>query len=168
MAAKHSVKTNAARLLDKLGIAYEIREYTVDPNDLAAETVAAEIGFPPAQVFKTLAVRGDRGGVCFAVIPGNYELDMRALAQVSGDRRIDMVPPRDLQTITGYIRGAVTALAARKDYPVYLDETAELHDRISVSAGQRGIQLLLTPAEYIRAVEATVAAISRAKTELVN
>jgi Cys-tRNA(Pro)/Cys-tRNA(Cys) deacylase len=158
-----TTKTNAARLLDQLGIHYNVREYDVDPNDLAAETVAAKVGLPPEQVFKTLAVRGDREGVCLAVIPGNYELDFKALAAVTGDRKCEMVPLKDVQSVTGYIRGAVTALAGRKTYPVILDETAELHDVISVSAGQRGMQLLLAPADYIRAVNARIAEISRPK-----
>ena len=158
-----TTKTNAARLLDQLGIHYNVREYGVDPNDLAAETVAAKIGLPPEQVFKTLAVRGDREGVCLAVIPGNYELDFKALAAVTGDRKCEMVPLKEVQSVTGYIRGAVTALAGRKPYPVILDETAELHDVISVSAGQRGMQLLLAPADYIRAVDARIAEISRPK-----
>ena len=150
-------------MLDQLGIHYNVREYDVDPNDLAAETVAAKVGLPAEQVFKTLAVRGDREGVCLAVIPGNYELDVKSLAAVTGDRKCEMVPLKEVQSVTGYIRGAVTALAGRKTYPVILDETAELHDVISVSAGQRGMQLLLAPADYIRAVNARIAEISRPK-----
>jgi len=157
------VKTNAVRVLDGLGISYELREYDVDPDDLAAETVAAKVGYPPEQVFKTLAVRGDRNGVCLAVIPGNYELDFKALAQLTSDRKIEMAPLKEVQALTGYVRGAVTALACRKDYPVWLDETAELHDLISISAGMRGMQILLAPADYIRAVSASTAEISRPK-----
>jgi Cys-tRNA(Pro)/Cys-tRNA(Cys) deacylase len=156
-------RTNAVRILDGLGIAYELRAYDVDPNDLAAETVAAKIGMPAEQVFKTLAVRGDRNGVLLAVIPGNAELDFKALAQASGDRKAEMVPLKDVQAVTGYIRGGVTALACKKDYPVYLDETAELFDVISVSAGLRGLQILLAPADYIRAVNAQVAAVGKEK-----
>jgi Cys-tRNA(Pro)/Cys-tRNA(Cys) deacylase len=156
-------RTNAVRILDGLGIAYELRAYDVDPNDLAAETVAAKIGMPAEQVFKTLAVRGDRSGVLLAVIPGNAELDFKALAQASGDRKAEMVPLKDVQAVTGYIRGGVTALACKKDYPVYLDETAELFDVISVSAGLRGLQILLAPADYIRAVNAQVAAVGKEK-----
>jgi Cys-tRNA(Pro)/Cys-tRNA(Cys) deacylase len=157
------VKTNAVRVLDGLGITYELKEYDVDPDDLAAETVAAKVGYPPEQVFKTLAVRGDRNGVCLAVIPGNYELDFKALAQLTGDRKTEMVPLKEVQALTGYVRGAVTALACRKEYPVWLDETAELHDVISISAGMRGMQILLAPADYIRAVNASIAEISRPK-----
>jgi Cys-tRNA(Pro)/Cys-tRNA(Cys) deacylase len=154
-------KTNAMRLLDRAGIRYEVREYEVDPEDLAAETVAARIGLPPEQVFKTLVARGDRSGVCLAVIPANTQLDLKALARAAGDRKTDTVPLKEVEPLTGYIRGGVTALGCRKEYPVYLEETAELFDVISVSAGQRGMQILLSPADYIRAVNATVAAIAR-------
>jgi Cys-tRNA(Pro)/Cys-tRNA(Cys) deacylase len=157
------LKTNAARVLDKLGIRYELREYKVDPQDLSAEVVAAKIGLPPEQVFKTLAVQGDRNGIYLAVISGNQELDFKALARHTGDRKVDMLPLKEVQAATGYIRGGVTALACKKDYPVYIDERAQVFDVISVSAGMRGLQILLTPADYIRAVEAKVAAIAKAK-----
>lgn len=157
------MKTNAARALDALGIRYALREYAVDPGDLAAETVARKIGLPPEQVFKTLVLRGDRNGVCLAVVPGNAEVDEKALARLSGDRRAEMVPLKEVQPLTGYIRGGVTALAAKRDFPVYLDETAELFDVISISAGVRGTQILLAPADYIRAVNATAGAIAREK-----
>jgi Cys-tRNA(Pro)/Cys-tRNA(Cys) deacylase len=132
------MKTNAVRVLETLGIRYELRDYAVDPNDLAAESVAAKIGLPPEQVFKTLVVRGDRNGVCLAVVPGNSEVDEKALARLTGDRRIEMVPLKEVQGLTGYIRGGVTAIAGKRDYPVYVDETAELFDTISISAGVRG------------------------------
>lgn len=157
------MKTNAVRILDGLKIPYELREYVVDPDDLAAESVAAKIGFPAEQVFKTLVARGDRNGVCLAVIPGNYELDLKALANASGNRKIQLVPLKEVQPLTGYIRGGVTALAAKKDFPVLLDETAELFDVISISAGVRGTQILIAPSDYIRAANATVAAISAEK-----
>jgi Cys-tRNA(Pro)/Cys-tRNA(Cys) deacylase len=158
------MKTNAARILESLAIDYELREYEVDPDDLAAESVAAKIGMPPEQVFKTLLARGDRFGPCFAVIPGNYELDLKALARATGDRKIDLVPLKEVQPLTGYIRGGVTAIGAKKDFPVLLDETAILWDVISVSAGVRGTQLLMAPDDYVRATNATVAEIGRAKT----
>jgi Cys-tRNA(Pro)/Cys-tRNA(Cys) deacylase len=148
-------KTNAMRLLESHGIPFQIREYAVDPEDLSAQTVAAKIGLPIDQVFKTLLTRGDRNGLSFAVIPGNTELDLKALAKGTGDRKIDLVPVKELQPLTGYIRGGVTALASRKDYPVFLDETAELFDLISVSAGQRGVQLLVNPQDYLRVTAAT-------------
>lgn len=110
-------KTNAARYLDQLGIHYELREYDVDANDLAAETVAAKIGLPPEQVFKTLVARGERNGPVMAVIPGDHELDLKALATAAGERKIHLVPVKELQSLTGYIRGGVTALAAKKGIP---------------------------------------------------
>ena len=158
-----AAKTNAIRILDQLGIAYELREYEVDPDDLAAETVAAKIDMPPEQVFKTLVARGDRNGVCLAVIPGNALLDLKALAKASGDRKTDTVHLNEVLPLTGYIRGGVTALACRKEYPVWLDETAILWDKISVSAGQRGLQIILAPDDYVQAVNAQYAAISKEK-----
>jgi Cys-tRNA(Pro)/Cys-tRNA(Cys) deacylase len=155
------VKTNAVRVLDRLGITYELREYEVDPHDLSAETVAAKIGIPPEQVFKTLAVQGDRNGIYLAVISAIEELDFKALAHQTGDRKVDMVPLKEVQAATGYIRGGVTALACKKDYPVYIDELAEICDVISVSAGMRGLQVLLAPEDYIRAVRARVATITK-------
>lgn len=158
-----SAKTNAVRILDGLGISYELREYEVDPEDLAAETVARKIAMLVEQVFKTLVVEGDRFGVCLAVIPGNYQLDLKALAKQTGDRKVDTVALKDVQPLTGYIRGGVTALACKKDYPVYVEEIAQLFDVISVSAGMRGLQILLRPEDYIRAVNGVYAAISREK-----
>lgn len=156
-------KTNACRILDSLSIHYELREYPVDPDDLSAETVAAKVGLPPEQVFKTLAVRGDRQGISVAVIPGNYELDFKALAQLTGDRKVEMLPLKEVQSVTGYIRGGVTALGMKKDYPVFADETIELWDTVSVSAGHRGMQIIIAPADYLRATAATVGEISREK-----
>jgi Cys-tRNA(Pro)/Cys-tRNA(Cys) deacylase len=157
------MKTNAVRLLDSLNIPYELREYEVDPEDLAAESVAAKVGMPPEQVFKTLLARGDRNGPCFAVIPGNYELDYKALAKVSGDRKVEMVHLKEVQPLTGYIRGGVTVLGAKKEYPVFADETIERWDVISVSAGVRGTQILLAPADYLRVTAARVGEIARQK-----
>jgi Cys-tRNA(Pro)/Cys-tRNA(Cys) deacylase len=157
------MKTNAVRLLDSLNIKYELREYEVDPDDLAAETVAAKVGMPAEQVFKTLLVRGDRNGPAFAVIPGNYELDHKALAKLSGDRKVEMVHLKEVQPLTGYIRGGVTVLGAKKEYPVYADETMELWDVVSISAGVRGTQILIAPADYLRVTNATVGEIARPK-----
>jgi Cys-tRNA(Pro)/Cys-tRNA(Cys) deacylase len=157
------VKTNATRILDDMGIAYSIREYEIDPDDLSAETVAAKIGLPAERVFKTLVARGDRGGVYLAIIPGNMELDGKALARVTGDRRVEMVPLREVQTLTGYIRGGVTALGAKRAYPVYADETIELFDIVSISSGTRGTQILLAPADCLRVTHAVVVAIAKEK-----
>jgi Cys-tRNA(Pro)/Cys-tRNA(Cys) deacylase len=161
MKAHQATKTNAARVLDKLGINYELREYKVNPDDLSAETVAAKVGLPPEQLFKTLAVRGDRNGIYLAVIPANQELDFKALAHWTDDRKIDMLPLKEVQAATGYIRGGVTALACKKEYPVYIDELAQICDVISVSAGIRGLQILLAPEDYIRAAKARVVAITK-------
>jgi Cys-tRNA(Pro)/Cys-tRNA(Cys) deacylase len=155
------VKTNAVRILDRLGIAYELRTYQVDPEDLSAATVAAKIGFPLEQTWKTLVARGDRGGVCFAVLAGDAELDLKALARATGDRKIDTVALKEVQPLTGYIRGGVTVLGARKAYPVFVDETIELYDRVSISGGMRGLQVLLAPTDYVRATAAKVAPIAR-------
>jgi Cys-tRNA(Pro)/Cys-tRNA(Cys) deacylase len=157
------MKTNAARLLDRLGISYELREYEVDESDLRAERVARQIGLPLEQVFKTLVVRGDRRGILLAVVPGDSELDLRALARAADDRRVEMVPLKEVQPLTGYIRGGVTALACKKDYPVYIDETCELFDVISISAGVRGTQILLAPQDYLRVTQATPADLAREK-----
>ncbi len=150
-------KTNAVRILDQMDIPYELRAYEVDPDDLTAEAVALKIGMPLEQVFKTLIARGDRNGVCQAVIPGNSELDLKSLAEASGDRKIQLVPLKELQSLTGYVRGGVTAFAGKRDYPVYVDETIELFETISVSAGTRGLQILLAPADYLRVTKATLA-----------
>lgn len=157
------MKTNAVRLLDEAKIAYELRDYEVDPDDLAAESVALKIGMPAEQVFKTLVVRGDRNGVLLAVVPGNSELNLKGLAKLSGDRKIEMVHLKEVQPLTGYIRGGVTALACKKDYPVYLDETAILFDVISVSAGVRGTQIVLNPEDYVRVTHAITGEIAAPK-----
>jgi len=155
------VKTNAARILDGLGIRYELRDYQVDEADLSAESVARKVGLPPEQVFKTLVARGDRTGVLLAVVPADAQLDLKALARLSGDRKTDTVPLKEVQPLTGYVRGGVTALACKKDYPVFADETIELFDVISVSAGVRGTQILLAPADYLRATRARVGPIAK-------
>lgn len=157
------MKTNAVRVLDTLGVRYELREYEVDPGALDAETVAHQIGLAAEQVFKTLVVRGDRHGVCLAVLPANAELDARALARLTGDRKAELVPLKQVQPLTGYIRGGVTALASKREYPVFVDETAELFEVIAVSAGVRGTQVLLAPADYLAAIHGTVGPIARAK-----
>ncbi len=158
---KKQKKTNAARILDSLGISYEIKEYRVDPDDLSAVHVAKEAGMPIEMVFKTLVARGDKNGVLMAVIPGALEVDLKALATVSGNKRVELVPLKEVQTLTGYIRGGCSPLGAKKDYPVYLDIRAKDQSTIAVSAGIRGEQLLMAPVDLIKAVNATVAAIAR-------
>ena len=149
-------KTNAARILDELHIIYELKTYPVDEEHLDAVHVAKEVGMPPEQVFKTLCVRGDKTGVIFAVIPGNGELDLKALARVSGNKRCEMVHLKEVLPLTGYIRGGCSPLGARKDYPVFMDETCRLFDRIAISAGQRGMQILAAPEDLVRATGAAV------------
>ncbi|MBX9690241.1 MAG: Cys-tRNA(Pro) deacylase [Candidatus Obscuribacterales bacterium] len=155
------MKTNAVRILDSMAVSYELREYEVDPDDLSAETVADKIGFPLEQVFKTLVVRGDKNGVCLAVLAGDAQLDLKALAKLSGNRSADVVSLKEVQPLTGYIRGGVTALACKKDYPVYVDENIYLFDIVSVSAGVRGTQILIAPDDYIKATKANVGQIAR-------
>jgi len=147
------MKTNGARFLETLNIPFELREYEVDPEDLSATTVARKIGMPAEQVFKTLLITGGNGAYAFAVIPGNEELDFKKLARVAELRKAEMVSLKDVQPLTGYIRGGVTIFGAKKAYPVFVDETAILFDKISVSAGTRGTQLILSPDDYLRAAQ---------------
>ncbi|MGP8246167.1 MAG: Cys-tRNA(Pro) deacylase [Bryobacteraceae bacterium] len=154
------MKTNSARILDRERIAYEVREYAVDESDLSAPHVAAAVGLPAEQVFKTLVARGDRSGVVLAVVPASAELDLKALAAASGNKSIDLVPLKEVLVLTGYIRGGVSPIGTRKPYPVFVDETADLWDQVAVSAGRRGCQLLLAPADLIRITEAKVCAIA--------
>ena len=158
---KGTKKTNAARILDGLGIAYELKEYPVDLNDLSAVHVAASVGMPVEMVFKTLVARGDKNGVLMACIPGDAELDLKALAAVSGNKKVEMVHLKEVQGLTGYIRGGCSPLGAKKEYPVYLDESARQWETIAVSAGKRGEQILLAPMDLIRAAKATVAELAR-------
>ncbi len=149
-------KTNAARYLDSLGIQYEIREYAVDPEEFSALIVAEKIGLPAEQVFKTLLCSTHEREHVFAVVPGDAELDFKKLATTAGTRRTEMVSLKDVQPLTGYVRGGVTVFGAKKDFPVYADETIELFDVISVSAGTRGVQVLLSPQDYLQAAKAAV------------
>jgi Cys-tRNA(Pro)/Cys-tRNA(Cys) deacylase len=157
------MKTNATRILDKLGVAYETRAYDVDPDDPSAEKVAQGIGMPIEKVFKTLVARGDKNGIILAVVPGNAEVDLKALAKLSGDKRAEMVHLSEVQPLTGYIRGGVTALACKKDYPVFADETIEQFDFIAISAGMRGMQIIINPKDYLKTVKAKIGSITRSK-----
>lgn len=156
-------KTNACRALDALDIRYELRAYDVDESDLSAESVARKVGLPAESVFKTLCVRADDHSILLAVIPGDQALDLKALARAAGKKSTEPVAMKELVALTGYVRGGVTALACKKPYPVFLDESAQLFDVISVSAGQRGLQIFVHPEDYRRAVSATLAAVSRPK-----
>ena len=154
-------KTNAARLLDTLGIPYELRPYEVDPEDLTAISVARKIGLPPEQVFKTLLAHTNTGEHVFAVIPGDVELDLKKLAHAAKAKKTELASLKEVEPLTGYIRGGVTVMGAKKQFPAFADETIELFDQISVSAGQRGLQLLLAPSDYLRAADATLADLTK-------
>jgi Cys-tRNA(Pro)/Cys-tRNA(Cys) deacylase len=157
------MKTNAARILENLGIPFTLQEYEVDPEDLSAIAVARKIGLPVEQVFKTLLTTSGPDQYAFAVIPGDAELDFKKLARAAGARKTEMVSLKDVQPLTGYIRGGVTVFGAKKNFPVFADETIELLDVISVSAGHRGVQVLLAPQDYLRAAQATVADLTKAR-----
>ena len=154
-------KTNAARLLDTLNIPYELRTYEVDPEDLTAISVARKIGLPPEQVFKTLLAQTNTGGHVFAVIPGDAELDLKKLAHAAGAKKVELASLKEVEPLTGYIRGGVTVMGAKKPFPAWADETIELFDRISISAGQRGLQILLAPPDYLRAANAILADLTK-------
>jgi Cys-tRNA(Pro)/Cys-tRNA(Cys) deacylase len=154
-------KTNAARLLDSLNISYELRAYEVDPEDLTAISVARKIGLPPEQVFKTLLAQTNAGDHLFAVIPGDSELDLKKLAHAAGAKKTELASLKEVEPLTGYIRGGVTVMGAKKPFPAFADETIELFDVISVSAGQRGLQLILAPIDYLRAADATLADLTK-------
>ena len=150
-------KTNAARILDGLNIAYEIKTYAVDESDLSAVHVAQISGLNIEMIFKTLVARGDKTGIIMAVIGGGDELDLKALAKASGNKSVEMIALKELLPLTGYVRGGCSPLGAKKNYPVYLDARAMTLDKISISAGQRGMQLVLAPGDLVKAVNATVA-----------
>lgn len=153
---KHNKKTNAARMLDDLKIKYRLLEYKVDEEHLDAVHVAAEVGMPAAQVFKTLVVRGDKSGIVFAVIPGDAELNLKALAKASGNKRAELVSLKEVLPLTGYIRGGCSPLGAKKNYPVYMDSTSNNWQEIAISAGQRGMQIIAAPADLQKAAKAIV------------
>ena len=155
--AKKIKKTNAARILDGLGIGYEIKTYDVDENDLSAVHVAQVAGLNIEMIFKTLVARGDKTGIVMAVIGGGDELDLKALARASGNKSVEMIALKELLPLTGYVRGGCSPLGAKKNYPVFVDSRALTQEKISISAGQRGMQLILSPQDLIRAANATVA-----------
>jgi Cys-tRNA(Pro)/Cys-tRNA(Cys) deacylase len=155
------MKTNAGRILDQLKIVYEIKEYKVDEDDLTAEHVADQIGFPYEQVFKTLVVKGDKTGILVACIPGSSELDLKALAAVSGNKKVEMVHVKEIQGLTGYIRGGVSPVGMKKKYSIFVDESAILWDCISISAGLRGAQIIIAPDDLVKSIEAQLAEIAR-------
>ena len=155
--AKRIDKTNAARLLDRAKIAYYLIPYTVDEDNLAATHVAEELGEDIATVFKTLVLRGDRTGLFVCVIPGDKEVDLKAAAKVSGNKKCEMIPMKELLPLTGYIRGGCSPIGMKKPLPTYFHSTATDHPRIYISAGVRGLQIAIAPADLIAYVGATVA-----------
>ena len=155
------MKTNAVRLLAREGVAFELRTYEVDERDLAAERAAAKLGMAPETVFKSIIALGDATGPLFALAPAGTAVVPRLLAAASGNKRVEIAPLKDVLELTGYIRGAVTPLAARRAYPVYIDETVELWPVVGVSGGHRGLEILLAPADLVRVTSATLADIAR-------
>lgn len=147
--AKKTDKTNAARLLDKAGIAYRLIPYEFDENDLAAHHVAASLNQPIGQVFKTLVLHGDRTGYIVCVVPGNGEVDLKALAKVSGNKKVEMIPMKDLLGVTGYIRGGCSPIGMKKRFPTYIHSSAADFSVIYVSAGVRGLQIEIAPPDLI-------------------
>lgn len=154
--AKKIDKTNAARLLDKAKVAYELVPYTVDENNLAATHVAEELGEDIATVFKTLVLRGDRTGLFVCVIPGDKEVDLKAVARVSGNKKADLIAMKELLPTTGYIRGGCSPIGMKKPLPTFIHSTCLEHERIYISAGVRGLQIAIAPADLIAYVGATV------------
>jgi Cys-tRNA(Pro)/Cys-tRNA(Cys) deacylase len=154
-------KTNAIRILDRAKIAYELKTYAIDERDLSAERAADKLGMHPERVFKTLITHAEPSGYVFALLPAGTELSLKLLAIASGNKRVELVPLRDVLELTGYMRGAVTPLATKKPYPVYIDETAELWETIGISGGMRGLEIVLAPADLIRVTNAIVADLVR-------
>jgi Cys-tRNA(Pro)/Cys-tRNA(Cys) deacylase len=155
------MKTLAARLLDQMKIRYELRAYDINEDELDAIKVARKVNMPPAATFKTLVARGDKTGVVMACIPGDVELDLKKMATVTGNKKVELVAVKEIQGLTGYIRGGVSPLGVKKKYPLFLDETALLHESISVSAGQRGLQLIIAPEDLQRAAQAALADLAK-------
>ena len=155
------MKTIPARILDQLNIAYELRAYEVNEDELDAVTVARKVNLPPEAVFKTLVARGDKTGVLMVLVAADAELDLKKLATISGNKKIELVAVKELLGLTGYVRGGCSPLGAKKKYPVLIDETVILSEQVSISAGQRGLQLILAPVDLQRATEATLAAIAK-------
>ena len=158
--AKKIEKTNAARLLDKAGLKYNLVPYEFDENDLAVQHVADSLGQDIARVFKTLVLHGDKTGYLVCVIPGNCEVDLKALAKASGNKKVEMIPMKDLLAVTGYIRGGCSPIGMKKRFPTYFHSTALDHDTIFVSAGVRGLQVEISPQALISFVGGSLAQVA--------
>lgn len=154
--AKKIEKTNAARLLDRAKIGYELIPYEVDENDLAATHVAESLGEPIERVYKTLVLRGDRNGHFVCVVPGDKEVDLKAVAKLSGNKSADLIPMKELLPTTGYIRGGCTPIGMKRQFPTFIDESCQQFDYIYISAGQRGLQLRLSPADLVAYTKAQI------------
>ena len=154
--AKKTEKTNAARLLDRAKIGYELIPYEVDENDLAATHVAESLGEPIERVYKTLVLRGDRNGHFVCVVPGDKEVDLKAVAKLSGNKSADLIPMKELLPTTGYIRGGCTPIGMKRQFPTFIDESCRQFDYIYISAGQRGLQLRLSPADLVAYTKAQI------------
>ena len=148
------VKTNAVRLIESEKIVYTIKEYDVDENDLSGVHVAIQLGQPAEQVFKTLVLKGEQTGYLVCCIPVAEELDLKKVAKATGDKKVEMIPMKDLLAVTGYIRGGCSPIGMKKKLPTFIDETSELFDIIAISAGIRGMQILLNPQDLINYIEA--------------
>ncbi|MFE5321230.1 Cys-tRNA(Pro) deacylase [Paenibacillus sp. NPDC056579] len=155
-----AAKTNASRILDKLNIPYTLHEYEWDEDHLDAHTVADKVGLPCEQLFKTLVLRGDKTGIVMACIPGDKELDLKKLAAASGNKKAEMVPVKDIVTLTGYIRGGVSPLGCKKKYPLYIERAVLPIDTVSISAGKRGLQIFLKGKDLVSACEGIVSDIT--------
>jgi Cys-tRNA(Pro)/Cys-tRNA(Cys) deacylase len=155
-----SLKTNAARILDQSKIPYELKEYTVAESDLSAISIAQKVGLPIEQVYKTLVARGDKTGVIVACIQGDHELHLKGLASLSGNKKVEVVSLKEVQPLTGYIRGGVSPIGMKKHYPVFIDLDIKNHEKIAVSAGLRGLQLFLSPIDLISVTKAQLGVIS--------
>ena len=155
-----SLKTNAARILDQSKIPYELQEYTVDESDLSAMNVATKVGLAIELVYKTLVARGDKTGVIVACIQGDHELQLKGLACLSGNKKVEVVALKEVQPLTGYIRGGVSPIGMKKHYPVFIDSDINNHEKIAVSAGLRGLQLFLSHIDLISVTKAQLGVIS--------
>lgn len=154
--SKETAKTNAARLLDAAGIAYELVPYSFTEEDLSAQHVAAELGEDIDQVFKTLVLRGDRNGCFVCVIPGDFEVDLKVAARISGNKSCEMLHLKELLPTTGYIRGGCSPIGMKKAFPTFIHESALLYDSIYISAGVRGLQLKIDPQDLISFIGAEI------------
>jgi len=158
-------KTNAMRLLDQAGISYEVRTYAYDENDLSGLKAAQALNMPPERIYKTLVAQGDKTGYLVCCVAVDREIDLKELALLSGDKRVELIPTKELLPLTGYLRGGCSPLGMKKQWPTYMDEWVVLQDQIAVSAGLRGCQMLLAPDDLIRVTQARLGNLSRPRAD---